>query len=307
MSSLRTTYVSSSPDTFGDSNQRDLYARHKYQRANGDVVSSCFTLSGSTAYETVTQIASLPTNTSPGTFQIFVKPAGSSTTSIDRNTVTPRVQVTPTDTTINNNLITTGSLTVGSVTLSQSSTNFNVTLPTNGSVTDVNIVSSSGTNAVNIANAGDVTISNTLTVNSDLLATSDLYVTGDSYLYGDLGVDGDCNVNSTNILIGGKASSWNNSGIYIGANRTSPQASLLYKTTSAFAGTAAFQPSVPVTFAGTSSSAELGSSVTVYSNDKTNAVTVNNTDIMFNSLWRLRYDSTNNRMVFENRANTSSS
>ena len=296
-----------SPETFGDQNFRDVYARTAHLRADGPVTTAHYTRSAGSAINTVSMLSSYVSGSTSGSLQVFVKGSGSS---LNTASDTPLMTLAPTQTTLTStNVRTTGSLSVQDVTVAQASTNLNLTLPANNSVTSFRFLNGSNNPLLTIANTGAVNVTGVLTAADNILATADLYVTGDTSLYGNFAVDGSVQVNSKTVLVGATASDRTDAGLYVGASTGSALAALQYAPTGSFASAASWKTTVPLVFVGGSTTAEVGTNgqVLVYSNDKTTSVKVDSSSVNFNDLWRLRYDSGNQRMVIEYRVNTGAS
>lgn len=150
------------------------------------------------------------------------------------------------------------------------------------------------------------TINGPLTVTSDALFSSDLYIAGEGILYGDFSVYGNLNLSTSKLLIGSNVGTLDEAGFYFGNSLTTPTASVQYSNTVTKEGSAGLLSSIPYVFSGNSSTAQVSSNVTVYSSNTTFA-TMEDTNVNFSGLWRIRYDSPTNTLVFENRANTSAS
>jgi hypothetical protein len=271
-------------DTAGDYRHRDLYNRHHYQVSSGNVVHASYITSNGTAYNA--SVVQSQLSGTAGLLRVFVK--GDTGSTITTSTDTPIYTATSSTLTVNGALVANSSAAIAG-TLS---------------------VSNDATLSANLTVAGNTTLSGAVTVNSDALFTSDVYIAGSAYIYGDVDVVGNLAVESSQLLIASNVSSYDTAGLYIGANVTSPTASLIYGQSSAKSGGGAMVINVPLVYQGNSTTAEIGTSgtVTVYnSSTKTQFVQMGNSTVSFSDLWRLRYDETTRKLEFENRANTSAS
>lgn len=297
---VNTDFLSSESSTLGDQNLRDVYIRNEYQRSSGDIGSHAYTLSSSTLYQTVSRLQTLNSDSS-GSYKVFLRKSTDSATTIDTSSVSPILTVNASQTLIDaSNLKATGSFSIGSVTTSLTSTTLTTSFPVDGSVTTMSINDTSGSSLASIDENGNVSFAGSLAVTSDFLAASDCTIAGDTTMYGSVSIIGDQSSNISNLFLTGTSAG---SGFYVGGTTSSAVASILYSSTLSMSGGASFTSSIPLSYAGSTTTAEVGNggTVCVYKTASSsenlsmssNALTLSNT-------WRLRFDeSTNGDLVFE--------
>jgi hypothetical protein len=287
--------------TLGDLTQRDVYARHSFLRNTGQVLQSAYTIDGSgTPVNVATSVST--TSGSGGLLQMYVKPAA---TALNTSTDTPVMTLSPDSIAANvATLSTTGKVVVKDITIQQLSTTINHDL--GGAITSFRFRDASGNVLFEIANNGAVSVAGILTTTSDTLVAGDLYTTGDTKLYGTLDVSKTVSVKGDSVLIGTNSStSYANAGVHVGASTTSSVASLIYQTTPTLSSAAGWKASIPVVYAGSADTAQVGSStghISVWKNDKSLNTTLTSSGLEFSSKWRLRYDDEQDVMVFEYRS-----
>jgi hypothetical protein len=298
-----TTLLKLTPSTFGDLSSRDLYGRSTYLRHTGDVVQATYHLGSSGPINLVTTVSSL-TSSSGGIIKTFLK---SSSGTIQTGSDVPVMALSQEQIALAAPTVsTTGKVTVKDVTLEQSSTNFNHDM--GGEVNKFRFRDSSGNVLFEIGNDGSVSVAGIFTSESDALVTGDLYTTGDTLLYGSLNVSKTMTVKGDSILVGtNSTTSFADAGLYVGTTTSAAVASLVYQTTPTLTSTQAWVATVPLIYEGSARTAQLGTAegnISVWKNDKSETTTLTSSALEFNSLWRLRYDSADNVMVFEYRSTT---
>jgi hypothetical protein len=287
--------------TLGDLTQRDVYARNSFLRNTGQVLQSAYTIDGSgTPVNVATSVST--TSGSGGLLKMFVKPVSAA---LDTSTDTPVMTMSPDSIAVNvATLSTTGKVVIKDTTIQQLSTTINHDL--GGAMTSFRFRDASGNVLFEIANNGAVSVAGILTTTSDTLVAGDLYTTGDTKLYGALEVSKTVSVKGDSVLIGTNSStSYANAGVYVGASTATSVASLVYQTTPTLTSAAGWKASIPVVYAGSADTVQVGSdtgSISVWKNDKSLNTTLSSSALEFSSKWRLRYDDAQNVMVFEYRS-----
>lgn len=291
---MSTAIIYSYPLAYGDLNNRDLYLRHKYQRSTGDVTNKYFTFSSNIPVNTVTEVSTL-NNDNSGSYRIFCKDVGVSTTIDAAGTPTAvfsssQTLITSTD------LKTTGTFSINSVTTGQVGANLVTRFPTDGSVTQMSVADTSDADIISLDSSGNLLITGSVSLESDLVATGDVSVAGDTFLYGSVSVMGDSVSQSSHILFTGTSSS----GFAVGTSLTNPLGTLYYLPTVSKEGGPAFRSSLPLLYSGDTTSCQVTSTLCVYNNtDSSKCVTIDSTNMAWDSKWRLRYDDSDDSMVFE--------
>lgn len=191
-----------------------------------------------------------------------------------------------------------GSLLINNFSLSPNGHDLDLTLPITGNAGQLNIIGVGGTFST-IAETG-MYVAGVLTVDSDILASADLNVAGECNLYGDVNIFGNLALESQQLLLGVGGNTFTNAGLLIGQATGNTVASFLYQDTASFGNTAAMDVSIPIVYNTGSVTSELGSGVTVSSSsNKSVHAQLAPSHLEFSDKWRLRYDSVDEKMVFE--------
>ena len=227
---------------------------------------------------------------------------------INTATDTPLLSLTPPLSTFSSDLKTLGDLYVKDTYLSQGASTIDLKYPTaSGSASTFRFLSGSGDELVSIDSTGGLVAQGTVTSTGDMLAMADVYVAGDSNLYGDMTVAGEATLERKSLLMGANGSGgYTGTGLYVGNDRTAPVATFTYNASGgAYDYGDAWVASAPVVYTGSGTSSEVGDSISVYSNDRVVQLKLNLDSVEFSRLWRIRFDMSGNRMLYEYRSNVS--